>query len=50
MDSTFFLRQLDIADPSKFKDRPITVIGAGGNLFKEDQAVAGLADRVVPGV
>ncbi len=25
-----FLRQLDIADPGKFKDKPITVIGAGG--------------------
>jgi hypothetical protein len=25
-----FLRQLDIADPSQFKDKPITVIGAGG--------------------
>ncbi len=25
-----FLRQLDIADPSKFKNKPITVIGAGG--------------------
>ena len=25
-----FLRQLDIADPSKFKDKPVTVIGAGG--------------------
>jgi len=30
MDSTHFLRQLDIADPTKFKDKPITVIGAGG--------------------
>ena len=30
MDSTYFLRQLDIADPSQFKDKPITVIGAGG--------------------
>jgi len=30
MDLTYFLRQLDIADPSKFKDRPVTVIGAGG--------------------
>jgi hypothetical protein len=30
MDSSFFLRQLDIADPSQFKDKPITVIGAGG--------------------
>ena len=30
MDSTYFLRQLDIADPSKFKDKPVTVIGAGG--------------------
>jgi hypothetical protein len=30
MDATYFLRQLDIADPSKFKDKPITVIGAGG--------------------
>ena len=25
-----FLRQLDILDPSKHRDRPITVIGAGG--------------------
>jgi hypothetical protein len=30
MDSTYFLRQLDIADPTKFKDKPVTVIGAGG--------------------
>jgi hypothetical protein len=30
MDSLFYLRQLDIADPSKFKDKPITVVGAGG--------------------
>jgi hypothetical protein len=30
MDSTYFLRQLDIADPARFKSRPITVIGAGG--------------------
>jgi len=30
MDSTYFLRQLDIADPTQFKDRPVTVIGAGG--------------------
>ena len=30
MDSTYFLRQLDIADPSQFKDKPVTVIGAGG--------------------
>jgi NAD(P)-dependent dehydrogenase (short-subunit alcohol dehydrogenase family) len=30
MDSTYFLRQLDIADPAKFKDKPVTVIGAGG--------------------
>jgi hypothetical protein len=30
MDSTYFLRQLDVADPSKFKDKPVTVIGAGG--------------------
>ena len=25
-----FLRQLDIADPARFKDRPVAVIGAGG--------------------
>ena len=30
MDSTYFLRQLDIADPTQFKDRPVTVVGAGG--------------------
>ncbi len=30
MNQSFFLRQLDIADPSQFKDKPITVIGAGG--------------------
>jgi molybdopterin/thiamine biosynthesis adenylyltransferase len=30
MDNSFFLRQLDIADPSQFKDKSITVIGAGG--------------------
>ena len=30
MDSTYFLRQLDIADPTNFKDKPVTVIGAGG--------------------
>jgi NAD(P)-dependent dehydrogenase (short-subunit alcohol dehydrogenase family) len=30
MDSTFFLRQLDIADPSQFNNKPVTVIGAGG--------------------
>jgi hypothetical protein len=30
MESTYFLRQLDIADPAKFKDKPVTVIGAGG--------------------
>ena len=30
MDSTFFLRQLEIADPTKFRDKSITVIGAGG--------------------
>ena len=30
MDATYFLRQLDIADPTKFKDKPVTVIGAGG--------------------
>jgi shikimate 5-dehydrogenase len=29
MNQLFFLRQLDIADPSKFKDKPVTVIGAG---------------------
>jgi hypothetical protein len=31
MDSTYFLRQLDIADPSQLKDKPVTVIGAGGS-------------------
>jgi hypothetical protein len=30
MNPECFLRQLDIADPAKFKDMPITVIGAGG--------------------
>ena len=30
MNQIFFLRQLDIADPSQFKDKPVTVIGAGG--------------------
>jgi hypothetical protein len=30
MDATCFLRQLDIADPRKFNDKSITVIGAGG--------------------
>jgi tRNA A37 threonylcarbamoyladenosine dehydratase len=30
MDSTYFLRQLDIADPSLFKDKSVTVIGADG--------------------
>jgi hypothetical protein len=30
MDSAYFLRQLDIADPSKFRHKPITVVGAGG--------------------
>jgi tRNA A37 threonylcarbamoyladenosine dehydratase len=30
VDNHFFLRQLDIADPSQFKDKPVTVIGAGG--------------------
>ena len=30
MNSIYFLRQLDIADPCQFKDKPITVIGAGG--------------------
>ena len=30
MDQQYFLRQLDIADPSQFRDKPITVIGAGG--------------------
>jgi len=30
MDSTYFLRQLDVADLAKFKDKPITVVGAGG--------------------
>ena len=30
MDANYFLRQLDIADPSRFKDKPITVVGAGG--------------------
>jgi hypothetical protein len=30
MDSTYYLRQLDIADPSQFKYKPVTVIGAGG--------------------
>lgn len=30
MDSTYFLRQLDIADPTRFKDKPITVMGAAG--------------------
>jgi tRNA A37 threonylcarbamoyladenosine dehydratase len=30
MNQSFFLRQLDIADPSQFKDKPVTVIGAGG--------------------
>ena len=27
MNQSFFLRQLDIADPSQFKNKPITVIG-----------------------
>jgi hypothetical protein len=30
MDSTYFLRQLDIADLARFKDKPVTVIRAGG--------------------
>jgi hypothetical protein len=30
MQPSYFLRQLEIADPSRFKDKPITVIGAGG--------------------
>ena len=30
MDHSFFLHQLDIADPSQFKHKPVTVIGAGG--------------------
>jgi hypothetical protein len=30
MNASFFLRQIDIADPAKFKDKSITVIGAGG--------------------
>jgi tRNA A37 threonylcarbamoyladenosine dehydratase len=30
MEQSCFLRQLDIADPSQFKDKPVTVIGAGG--------------------
>ena len=30
MDQSFFMRQLDIADPAQFKDKPVTVIGAGG--------------------
>ena len=30
MNQSFFMRQLDIADPSQFKDKSITVIGAGG--------------------
>jgi len=30
MNQSFFLRQLDIADPSQFKDKSVTVIGAGG--------------------
>ncbi len=30
MDSSYFLRQLDIADPATFQDKSITVIGAGG--------------------
>jgi hypothetical protein len=29
MNQSFFLRQLDIADPSQFKYKPVTVIGAG---------------------
>ena len=28
LDATYFLRQVDIADASKFNDKPITVIGA----------------------
>jgi len=32
MDPTYFLRQLDIAAPSQFKDKPVTVIGAGERL------------------
>ena len=30
MNQSFFLRQLDIADPTRFKDKTVTVIGAGG--------------------
>jgi tRNA A37 threonylcarbamoyladenosine dehydratase len=30
MNQSFFLRQLDIADPSQFKNKSVTVIGAGG--------------------
>ena len=49
MDSTYFLRQLDIADPARFEDKRVTVNGDWGDLCKEDQVMTGLVGQGVPG-
>jgi hypothetical protein len=36
MDSTYFLRQLDIADPAEFRHMRVTVKGDRGDLRRED--------------
>jgi hypothetical protein len=36
MDSTYFLRQLDIADPTKFRHMRVTVNDDWGDLCKEE--------------
>jgi hypothetical protein len=41
MEPSYFLRQLDIADPSKFNCKRVTTIGDWGKLSKEDQAMVG---------
>ena len=46
MDNHFFLRQLDIAAPSQFKDKPVTVIGAGGIGAVNDNLQIPIADAV----
>jgi hypothetical protein len=44
MDSTYFLRQPDIADPTKFNEKSVTVIGASGIAAVNDNLQIPIAD------
>jgi hypothetical protein len=41
-----FLRQLDIADPSQFRNKPVTVIGAGSIGAVNDNLQMPIEDAV----